>query len=142
MNYSLSASRNIGGYKQKIVVQLSNGGASSSASILTAMRGWCSPFTSIDPQDRSVGSFEYYNFIQTESNNTSNNGGIADVTVTMLSTTNGSNPKHTTFTVTGVTTSNMMSTITTAYSNLTGLTITNITEYLLTATIKLKKSST
>lgn len=136
MNYSLSSSRKIGDYIQKIITTQNNTSKAISATLLYNLKLWHIAFSSLDASDREVGAIEYKGFTEAPSESSSNIGTKADIIFTVLSTETLT-PKTTTIKVTNVTLDNFSTALNTAYNTLVGYDITANTNYLISAILNL-----
>lgn len=136
MNYSLSSSRKIGNYIQKIITTQNNTAKATSTAVFDSLRLWHTVFANLDASDREVGTIEYKGFTETPSANSSNIGTTADITFTVLSTSI-LKPKTTTLKVNNVTLDNFATALNTAFNTLTGFEINISTNYLISAILNL-----
>lgn len=136
MNYSLSSSRKIGDYIQKIITTQNNTAQASSNALLNSLKSWHTAFAGLDPASRDVGEIEYNGFVEADSAISSNIGEMADITFTVLSTAS-SRPKTTTIKVTDVTLPNLSTLLNTAHNRLVGSFVTANTNYLISAILNL-----
>lgn len=136
MNYSLSSSRKIGDYIQKIITTWNNTAPATSTTLLDSLKSWHTAFANLDASGREVSTIEYKGFTEAPSANSSNLGTKADITFTVLSTAS-STPKTTTIKVTDVTLANLSTTLNTALTTLVGSAVTANTNYLISSIINL-----
>ena len=136
MNYSLSSTRKIGDYIQKIITTHNNAVKATSATTLYKLSLWHTAFSSLDANDREVGAIEYNVFTEAPSASSSNLGTKADIIFTVLSTETLS-PKTTTITVRDVTLDNFSTALNEALNRLIGYDVTANTNYLISAILNL-----
>lgn len=136
MNYSLSSSRKIGNYIQKIITTFNNTKKEQNANTLNFLKQWHTVFATLDASGREVGEIEYKGFTETQSTSISNLGSMADITFTVLSNST-SNPKTTTLKVDNVYLINLKTNLNTAFNALTGSDIDESTNYLISAIVNL-----
>ena len=136
MNYSLSSSRKIGDYIQKIITTQNNTAQATNTVLLSDLKLWHTHFTSFDASGREVGTIEYKGFTEAPSASSTNLGTKADITFTVLSTAS-STPKTTTIKVTDVTFPGLSTALNTALNRLVGYDITANTNYLISAIVNL-----
>ena len=138
MNYSLSSSRKIGDYIQKIITTRNNAAKATDSSFLSSLQSWHTAFTRFDAPEREVGVIEFKGFTEAQSAGSSNTGTMADITFTVLNTSAqvAANPKTTTLKVNDVTIDNLGA-LDTAFTLLTGMTINDSNNYLISAIINL-----
>lgn len=136
MNYSLSSSRKIGDYIQKIITTQNNAPKATSSSFYDSLALWHNLLLSLDPVGRVVENIEYKGFTETESEKTDNDGTKADIIFTVLSNISYI-PKTTTIKVYDVTIENAITKMKEAYNTLTGSSINLLNNYLISALINL-----
>ena len=136
MNYSLSSSRKIGDYIQKIITTQNNTAQATSNALLNSLKSWHTAFANLDASSREVGTIEYKGFTEAPSASSSNIGTKADIIFTVLSTETLT-PKTTTIKVTNVTVDNFSTALNTAFNTLVGYDITANTNYLISAILNL-----
>ena len=136
MNYSLSSSRKIGNYIQKIITTYNNAEKKGSAIKLNTLIGWHHKFNDLNPTEREAGNIEFKGFTETPSVSNDNLGTKLDITLTVLSTYSNF-PKTTTFKVNDVTYDNLETAVNTAFKNLTGYDIKTLNNYIISAIINL-----
>ena len=136
MNYSLSSSRKIGNYIQKIITIQNNTEQVTSTALLNSLKSWHTAFANLDASGREVGTIEYEGFLETPSASSSNLGTKADIIFTVLSTAS-STPKTTTIKVTDVILDNLSTALNTALVTLVGSAVTANTNYLISAILNL-----
>ena len=138
MNYSLSSSRKIGDYIQKIITTYNNTEkATSDNNVLAILKTWHMAFNDLNPPTREVGELEFKGFTETPSVSNDNLGAKADITFTVLSTYSYF-PKTTTLKVNDITVTNLETALNTAFSTLTGIdTIKTDFTYIISAIINL-----
>lgn len=136
MNYSLSSSRKIGDYIQKIITTLNNTAQASSTALLNSLKLWHTAFANLDASGREVGTIEYKGFTEAPSTNSRNLGTKADIIFTVLSTSR-LNPKTTTLKVNDVTLDNLATALNTAFNTLTGSDVNVRSNYLISAILNL-----
>lgn len=122
MNYSLSSYRTVGKQIQRIITDLSGGANSNTGSVLTTLKSWHGVIDNLNPSGVTKSAITYSSFTALNSDEVSNNGSYADVSVTLFCTSSG-NPKTIMIHVDNVTITNMVSSIQTEYTKQTGLTI-------------------
>lgn len=136
MNYSLSSSRKIGDYIQKIITTYNNTAKATSTDVLNSLKSWHIAFAQLDVNDREVGTIKYKGFTEAFSAGSDNLGTKADIIFTVLST-DSSMPKTTTIKVVGVTLDNLPTTLNTALTRLVGSAVNVNTNYLINAILNL-----
>ena len=136
MNYSLSSSRKIGDYIQKIITTYNNTEKATSAQLLNTLRIWHTAFNGFNPSEREVGEIEFKGFTETPSISNDNLGTKADITFTVLSTYSGF-PKTTTLKVNDVIVTDLETALNTAFSTLTSTNIKVLNNYIISAIINL-----
>lgn len=136
MNYSLSSSRKIGDYFQKIITTQNNTAQASSPALLNSLKAWHNAFANLDASGREVGAIEYIGFTEAPSAGSSNTGTMADITFTVLST-ESSTPKTTTIKVADVTFASLFTVLNTVYNRLVGSFVTVNINYLISAIVNL-----
>ena len=136
MNYSLSSSRKIGNYIQKIITTFNNTKKEQNANTLNFLKQWHTAFATLDASGREVGEIEDKGFTETPNTSISNLGSLADITFTVLSNSK-SNPKTTTLKVNNVYLINLKTNLNTAFNALTGSDIDESTNYLISAILNL-----
>lgn len=136
MNYSLSSSRKIGNYIQKIITILNNTPKESNPYTLNSLKMWHTAFAELDASGREVGAIEYEGFTEAPSTSISNLGTMADIIFTVLSTSTLS-PKTTTLKVNNVALDNIETELNTAFNTLTGSPVNVSTNYLISAILNL-----
>lgn len=136
MNYSLSSSRKIGDYIQKIITTYNNTAKATSTDVLNSLKSWHIAFAQLDANNREVGTIKYKGFTEAYGAVSDNLGTKADIIFTVLST-NGSIPKTTTTKVTNVTLDNLPTTLNTALTRLVGSAVNVNTNYLINAILNL-----
>ena len=136
MNYSLSSSRKIGNYIQKIITTFNNTKKEQNANTLNFFFFFHTAFATLDASGREVCEIEYKGFTETQSTSISNLGSLADITLTVLSNST-SNPKTTTLKVNNVYLINLKTNLNTAFNALTGSDIDESTNYLISAIVNL-----
>ena len=136
MNYSLSSSRKIGDYIQKIITTQNNTAQGMSDSLLNSLKSWHTAFATLDASYREVGEIEYKGFTEAPSENGSNLGTKADITFTVLSTSTLM-PKTTTLKANDVTLENLATSLSMVFSLITGSSIHASTNYLISAILNL-----
>ena len=137
MNYSLSSSRKIGDYIQKIITTYNNTEKATSAQVLNTLMEWHTAFNGFNPPEREVGEIEFKGFTETPSGSNDNLGTKADITFTVLSIYSHF-PKTITLKVNDVTVTNLETALNTAFSTLTGIvTIKTAFTYIISAIVNL-----
>ena len=138
MNYSLSSSRKIGDYIQKIITTWNNTAKATDGSLLSSLQSWHTVFEQFDATNREVGIIEFKGFTEAPSSDSSNLGTMADITFTVLNTSApvAANPKTTTLKVNNVT-HDKLNALNSAFILLTGMTINDSNNYLISAIINL-----
>ena len=136
MNYSLSSSRKIGNYIQKIITTYNNAEKKDAAVTLYTLIGWHNKFNDLNPTEREGGNIEFKGFTETQGGSNDNLGTKLDITLTVLSTYSNF-PKTTTFKVNDVTYDNFETAVNTAFKNLTGYDIKTLKNYIISAIINL-----
>lgn len=136
MNYSLSSSRKIGDYIQKIITTYNNTAKATSTDVLNSLKSWHIAFAQLDADNREVGTIKYKGFTEAPSTGSDNLGTKADIIFTVLST-ESSIPKTTTIKVTDVTLNNLPTTLNTALTRLVGSAVNTNTNYLISAILNL-----
>ena len=139
MNYSLSTTRKIGKYHQKVIVAIYNTAESvSNRGNLAILERWTNLFVSLDPSGRTTEQRKNCGFNTSISDDTSNTGTYADGEFTIINEINVT-PNITNFTVKNMTEQNMALKITEAYTKLTGVDLTDIAtkSYLVSAVLTL-----
>ena len=136
MNYSLSSSRKIGDYIQKIITTYNNTAKATSTDVLNSLKSWHIAFAQLDADNREVGTIKYKGFTEASSAGSDNLGTKADIIFTVLST-DSSMPKTTTIKVTDVTLNNLPTTLNTALNRLVGSAVNTNTNYLISAILNL-----
>ena len=136
MNYSLSSSRKIGNYIQKIITTWNNTRPATSTTLLDSLKSWHTAFANLDASGRAVGTIEYKGLTEAPSTSGFNNGTMADITFTVLSTST-LKPKTTTLKVNDVTLVNLATALNAPFNRLTGSDINVSTNYLISAILNL-----
>lgn len=136
MNYSLSSSRKIGDYIQKIITTQNNTAQATSTTLINSLKSWHTAFADLDASSREVGTIEYKGFTEAPGASGNNIGTKADITFTVLSTST-LKPKTTTLKVNDVTLANLATALNTAFNTLTGSAINMSTNYLISAILNL-----
>ena len=136
MNYSLSSSRKIGDYIQKIITTQNDSQKATTTYFLSSLKKWHTLFSSLNPEGRYVGDIEYNCFTETDSSKHTSFGTKADIIFTVLSTIN-SLPKITTMKVYDVTKENAATIIKEEYQGLTNYSINSLENYLISALVNL-----
>lgn len=140
MDYSLSATRKIGKYRQKVIITQSGTPKTDSVAKLNELKGWQSLLDGVNSDAwGSPYNFSETGFMETESSGTTNNGALADVTLCVRTTT--TNPNITTFSVKNVTQQTMVSEIISNYNRLVGVTLPNANYFVISILVVLKKGS-
>ncbi len=136
MNYSLSSSRKIGGYTQKIITTYNDAAPAPAVTYLKTLQAWHEPFAGFDYSPSTAGTIEWKSFTRQNSKGNTNLGGLADITFTVLSTSMA-NPKLTTIKVENVSQGNIVSELNSAFSTLIGSDIKSPNNYLVSAILNL-----
>lgn len=136
MNYSLSSSRKIGVYIQKIITTWNDTRLAMSTTLLDSLKSWHTAFANLDASGRAVGTIEYKGFTEAPSESGFNTGTKADITFTVLSTSTLT-PKTTTLKVNDVTLVNFVTALNAPFNRLTGSDINVSSNYLISAIINL-----
>lgn len=136
MNYSLSSTRNTGDYTQKIITINNDVPKANNANFLTQLKQWHNIFADLDATGRTTGTIEFDGLTESFSNNSNNGYNKANITITALSLINGI-PNKVIFSVDNLTIDNVVSSITQNFNRITGSTITNINNFILSALINL-----
>lgn len=134
MNYSLSSSRKIGTYTQKIVTTMRDTTKAASVSFLDGLKAWHGRLDSLDPTGRETGSRSYKGFMESDSSDTSNTGGKCNATISIL-ITEAWKPKITTFKVENVAYANFASIVDADIYGLTGAHANDSSVYIISAII-------
>lgn len=134
MNYSLSSSRKIGSYSQKIVTTMRNTTKASSVSFLDGLKAWHGRLDSLDPTGRETGTRSYKGFMESDSSDASNTGGKCNATISIL-VTEAWKPKITTFKVENVAYTDFASAVDTDIYALTGVHTNDSSVYIISAII-------
>lgn len=136
MNYTLSSTRKIGAYHQKIITTHLNADKATSSTYLNTLKAWHTLLAGLDAQDREVGTINYKGFTEGVSEQTGNTGLLADGLVTVISTASGK-PKTTAFRFADCTAANLTTTLDNTYLALTGNHINAQTSYITSVIITL-----
>lgn len=136
MNYSLSSSRKIGGYTQKIITTYNDAAPAPALTFFETLKSWHEPFAGFDYSTSTVGTIEWKSFTRQNSKGNTNLGGLADITFTVLSTSTAY-PKLTTIKVENVSKGNIVSELNTAFASLIGSDIKSPNNYLVSAILNL-----
>lgn len=136
MNYSLSSSRKIGDYFQKIITTQNNTAQAASTALLNSLKSWHTAFAGFDAYGGDVGAIEYIGFTEAPSAGSSNLGTKADIIFTVLHTFTLA-PKTTTLKVNDVTLDNLTTALDSAFHTLTGGYLQTPVMYLISAIVNL-----
>lgn len=136
MNYSLSSSRKIGGYTQKIITTYNDADSAPSATFINILKSWHEVFAGLDYSPSTSGTIEWKSFTRQKSKGSGNIGQHADITFTVLSTSTAY-PKLTTITVENVSHENAVSELNSEYKSLIGSDIKSPNNYLVSAILNL-----
>lgn len=137
MNYSLSSSRKIGDYIQKIITTYNNTEKTTpDNNKLVILKTWHMAFADLNPPEREVGELELKGFTETPCGSTDNLGIKGDITLTVLSTYSNF-PKTTTLKVNDVIVTDLETALNTAFYTLTTTYIKAVDNYIISAIVNL-----
>ena len=135
MNYSLTSSRKVGKYYQKIITTQFGAPITPSKIMLDSLELWHELIDICNSNHDNVSEIRYLAFTENEGSGETNTSTKCDATIVVLSEVKGDAPKTTTFRLHNVQRSDFISEIYSAFNRLTAMSLDNSKNYLISAAI-------
>lgn len=135
MNYSLTSSRKVGKYYQKIITTQFGAPKTPSKVMLDSLEVWHELIDVCNSNHENVSAIRYLAFTENEGSGDTNTSTKCEATIVILSEVQGDAPKTTTFRLHNVQISNFISEIYSAFDRLTDMSLDNPKNYLISAAI-------